>query len=145
MELMASFTYLSLFVFAVVLGAVSTWTVRRFSVSKGLVDSPSSERHVHKRPIPRLGGVAIYLTFITVLAVLGLVQSIFSLDFGFSTKSAVLLLVPGTAMFLVGLFDDFYGLSPQFKLGAQIVGSIILYALGFEVFYFPLNYASHDL
>src|SRR3954470_12622448 len=121
MELMASFAYLCCFIFAMFLGAISTWTIRHFSISRGFVDGPSSERHVHKRPIPRLGGIAIYLTFVAMVAILAVAEKIYGLDLGFSVKSAVLILVPGTAMFLVGLFDDLYGLSAHFKLGAQIV------------------------
>src|SRR5579864_4240528 len=104
MELMASFAYVCCFVFAAILGAISTWTIRHFSISKGFVDGPSSERHVHKRPIPRLGGVAIYLTFVSMVAALAVAEKIFGLELGFSVRSAVLILVPGTAMFLVGLF-----------------------------------------
>jgi len=53
-----------LLVFAAALLASATFTrwVRDFSVARGWAAAPSSDRHIHTRPIPRLGGVAIFLT-----------------------------------------------------------------------------------
>jgi UDP-GlcNAc:undecaprenyl-phosphate GlcNAc-1-phosphate transferase len=142
---MRSLLYFLCFLGAVFLGALSTWTVRYFAVSKGWAKGPSFEHHLHKRPIPRFGGVAIYWTFIVALCVLIFVEKIFHQNLGFSFRPVIRLLIPGTLMFAVGLLDDFVELTAQFKLIAQIVCGAILFISGFEVFYFPWNYAGHDL
>jgi UDP-GlcNAc:undecaprenyl-phosphate GlcNAc-1-phosphate transferase len=54
------------FVFLVTL-AVSlalTPVVRRISMKRGLVDEPGEERRVHRVPVPRLGGLAMYAAFL---------------------------------------------------------------------------------
>src|SRR5438067_3592683 len=142
---MLALIYLFCFLLAVFFGALSTWTVRHFAVSKGWAKGPLFAHHVHKQPVPRFGGVAIYLTFVSALGVLICVERVFNKTLGFSANSALALLLPGTLMFAVGLLDDFVELSAQFKLIAQIVCGAVLFILGFEVFYFPLNYAGHDL
>src|SRR5437588_1671346 len=142
---MLALIYLFCFVLAVFLGALSTWTVRRFAVSNGWAKGPLFAHHVHKQPIPRFGGVAIYVTFVFALGALIFAEKVCNKTLGFSTNSAVALLLPGTLMFAVGLLDDFVELSAQFKLIAQILCGAVLFILGFEVFYFPLNYAGHDL
>src|SRR5438045_1036319 len=121
--------YLFCFICAVLFGALSTWTVRRFAVSNGWAKVPSFDHHVHKHPIPRFGGIAIYVTFALSLAALALAEKFFSVDLGFSPKSAGLLLFPGTLMFAVGLLDDCYELSAHFKLVAQIVCGALLFVL----------------
>ena len=55
---------------ALVLAIVATPVVRRMAWRFGFVDQPSF-RKVHSTPIPRLGGLAIYLGFIIALLVLG--------------------------------------------------------------------------
>ena len=50
------------FVAAVLLSAVFTRLVRDYANRHGWATPPASDRHIHTRPIPRLGGVAIFLT-----------------------------------------------------------------------------------
>src|SRR5258708_34813434 len=54
--------HLLVFIAALVTSAVFTRWVRDYSIARGWACIPSSDRHVHNRPIPRLGGVAIFLT-----------------------------------------------------------------------------------
>ena len=42
---------------------VLTPWVRRVAVRRGLLDMPGEERRVHKVPIPRLGGLAMFAAF----------------------------------------------------------------------------------
>ena len=55
---------------AFALAATITPLVRYLAAKLGIVDRPSS-RKVHIRPIPLMGGVAIYVAFIVALAVFG--------------------------------------------------------------------------
>jgi len=54
--------YIVVFLAALLTSATLTRLVRDYSVGHGWVSLPNSERHVHTHPIPRLGGVAIFLT-----------------------------------------------------------------------------------
>ena len=84
-----------------------------FSQKEGLVDVPN-ERKIHKLPISRLGGIAIWTS--TMLTFLVLVMLSYY-PYG-SLLSGILL--GGTLMFLLGLIDDIYNLNAKFKLLIQV-------------------------
>lgn len=106
-----------------------TWTVRRLAHAHGWTAGPASCRHVHELPIPRLGGVAIFLSLLFAIAV-----SSSSLG----GRSTLLVAIPAAWMFAVGLVDDLSGVRPARKLIAQFVGATLLFVVGFRV---PLPFA----
>jgi UDP-GlcNAc:undecaprenyl-phosphate/decaprenyl-phosphate GlcNAc-1-phosphate transferase len=92
------------------------------------VVSPPGGRHIHKRPIPRLGGLAIFLGI--------LVPSLAFLSLDGEMRGIVL----GAAVAcVVGAIDDFRGLDPIPKLGGQIAAAAIPCAFGtwIDHFTFP--------
>ena len=52
---------------------VLTWVLRRYALASSLMDIPN-ERSSHSVPTPRGGGVAIVLSFLAVLPLLGVLQ-----------------------------------------------------------------------
>lgn len=83
-----------------------TWPVRQFALYVGFVDRPSA-RKVHLRPMPLLGGVAIYVGF--VLAVAMTIES--------GMRMEVLGIVGGATLLAVtGILDDSGILHHQIKL-----------------------------
>lgn len=106
-----------------------TKIVRDFAISKGFAVGPSSARHIHQSPIPRLGGVAIFFTFLV-----GCTGYILARQFGLvhELKNIPLLqmVFPAALLFGVGLLDDLKGVSARTKLLAQIAGGIWLYSIG---------------
>lgn len=97
-----------------------------FSQKEGLVDLPN-ERKIHKAPISRLGGIAIWLS--TMLTFLFLVMLSYY-PYG-SLLSGILL--GGSLMFLLGLIDDIYNLNAKFKLVIQLSIATIVYLLGVKI------------
>lgn len=97
-----------------------------FSQKKGLVDNPG-ERKIHEHPIPRLGGVAVWLS--TMLTFLFLVFLSYY-PYG-SLLSGILL--GSSLMFLLGLIDDIYCLDAKFKLFIQLAIATIVYCLGIRI------------
>src|SRR5215471_3737704 len=123
---------LIVFVGALLVSAALTHWVRDYSNSRGWSSLPSSDRHIHTRPIPRLGGVALFAT-IWCMALLAWVAGHFGL-FGFVFPQPTFrILGPATMVFLVGLIDDFRGLSPYVKFVAQTGAAIILFCNGFGI------------
>src|SRR5512145_2619415 len=93
----------------------------------GAVDEPDARR-VHRRPIPRLGGLAIFLGIIVpALACLAL-----------SGESRGVLLGAAVAT-VVGAVDDFRGLAPPVKLAGQFVAASIppMFGVWIDHFTFP--------
>jgi UDP-GlcNAc:undecaprenyl-phosphate GlcNAc-1-phosphate transferase len=94
----------------------------------GVVDRPD-ERRLNRRPIPRLGGLAIFLGIV--------VPSLAFLDLSGETRGVLLGAAVAT---VVGAVDDFRGLSPPVKLGGQLVAASIppLFGVWIDHFTLPL-------
>ncbi|MCL2503838.1 MAG: undecaprenyl/decaprenyl-phosphate alpha-N-acetylglucosaminyl 1-phosphate transferase [Coriobacteriia bacterium] len=132
--------YLGLIAVAVVVTQVVTPIVRWLSMRFGLMDRPNA-RKVHKAPISRIGGVAIYLG----IAAAVVVQAIGEFKFGWSgswgsvfTETSVSLkmgvVFAGiTCVFLVGLVDDIFDIQPLAKLVGQIIAAGLVTAGGLNI------------
>jgi UDP-GlcNAc:undecaprenyl-phosphate/decaprenyl-phosphate GlcNAc-1-phosphate transferase len=59
--------YFYLFVVTFLLALSLTFLIRKFANKIGVVDEPTEDRKIHKKRIPLLGGLAIFLTFFVVL------------------------------------------------------------------------------
>ena len=59
---------------ALVISFLMTPVVRTFAYKVGAVDVPKDARRMHKTPIPRLGGLAIFIGFMLSVLILGNVQ-----------------------------------------------------------------------
>jgi UDP-GlcNAc:undecaprenyl-phosphate GlcNAc-1-phosphate transferase len=94
----------------------------------GVVDQPDARR-VHRRPIPRLGGLAIFLGI--------LVPSLAFLDLSGETRGVLL---GATVATVVGAVDDFRGLSPPVKLGGQFLAAAIPCAFGVWIDHFTFPF-----
>ena len=95
----------------------------------GAVAHPG-DRHVHRAPVPRLGGLALMLAVLAVswLAVL-LPGPARLLD----RRHLVGLALATLPVLLLGLLDDTRGLRPGIKLGLQVVAGLVLAASGYGV------------
>jgi UDP-GlcNAc:undecaprenyl-phosphate/decaprenyl-phosphate GlcNAc-1-phosphate transferase len=103
----------------------------RVAHKTGFVDEPKPHK-VHLRPIPLLGGVAIYLALAAALGVALLQTKIDS----FLWELAAIGL-GSTMLVLVGLWDDRHGMSPRVKLLAQCGAAVLLVVSGIQVDLFP--------
>lgn len=124
---------------AVLLSFVLTRYVRNTAVARGWVSEPSSERHLHSQALPRLGGIAIFFAFVASLGIASLVGW-WNPKLGghFTPQTLLSLLLPGTMVFLLGLYDDIYGASPYIKFGVQALAACVLFAFGLQVFDLPI-------
>lgn len=129
--------YLLLFLFSLLLSFILTWCVRAVAVQRGWVIIPASH-HIHDTPIPRLGGVAIYLSFIVTTAVLTLASYLLNLDTGLPPRTLLYLLLPATLVFLLGLYDDFRPVNAYVKFSVQIMAGLLLFLGGYKIIQVPL-------
>ncbi|MCQ2957855.1 MAG: undecaprenyl/decaprenyl-phosphate alpha-N-acetylglucosaminyl 1-phosphate transferase [Candidatus Gastranaerophilales bacterium] len=127
--------FMAAFVFSV--GVIPL--VRKMCLKEGYYDLPG-ERKIHKKPVPRLGGIAIWLGVVFSLITVVLLQG--SYPFGNSISA---ILVGGTIMFLLGVVDDTYGLSAKFKLIVQLGAALIAFLLGVQINYANIPFTSHLL
>ena len=127
---------LSFFV-SVLSGLVFTRMVRSRAVARGWVVAPASERHLHREPLPRLGGIAILISFCLVTASL-VVLRLLGVGVGISLHRWIGLLGPAALVFGVGVYDDFCNAKPWVKFGAQACGAAWLYAAGYSIQRLPI-------
>ncbi len=97
--------------------------VRQVAIQRGFIDHPD-RRKVHTRPIPRLGGAAIYLACIAALVAFG--------D-RFYVPQFVSILAGASLMSFMGLWDDHHGLPAMVKLGGQLLATGALALSGVRV------------
>lgn len=81
----------------------------------GAVDVPDDKRRVHKKPIPRLGGLAIFYGFLVAL-----------LFFAKLDQQMRGILIGALIIVGVGIIDDVKQLRALVKLAAQIVAAIVV-------------------
>jgi UDP-GlcNAc:undecaprenyl-phosphate/decaprenyl-phosphate GlcNAc-1-phosphate transferase len=135
-------TYLPVFLFAALTSFLLTRWVRNIAKSRGWVSPPPSARHIHKDPIPRLGGVAIFATFSLVAALLIGVPKVLGLSGVLSARTLACILGPATLVFLLGLYDDVRPLKSYVKFSVQAAAGALLFFGGFGVFQLPLFFGS---
>ena len=123
--------YLATFVGSLLLSFVLTKYVRDVATARGWVAAPALERHLHSHPLPRFGGVAIFLSFLLTSAVVLLTGwHHFAVDFGLSFRILLTILLPGCLIFGLGVYDDIHSVSPYAKVAVQAVAGTMLFAGG---------------
>ncbi len=97
----------------------TTPIARVLAFKVGAIDVPKDSRRMHKEPIPRMGGLAIFLGFaITVLVFCDI------------TLPTIGMLLGGILLVIVGIFDDIYSIPALFKLFLQIICATIATVMG---------------
>ncbi len=130
--------YLPLVILAFLAAFIATPLVGRLASRTGFVDEPQPHK-MHVRPMPLLGGLAIYLALCLALFI-----ALFRMNFASEITEMVAIAVGATLVMLVGLWDDRRGIAPRAKLLAQIAAALIAAAAGVRVNLFPwplVNYA----
>lgn len=124
------------YLFSISISFIVTFTltplVRMLSAKMGWLDKPNW-RKVNRKPMPLLGGVAIYLGFVASL--------LFITPFIADRSKILGLLASSFIILMVGVADDIKGLTPRRKLFYQIVASMIAYMFGYSIIKvsYPLN------
>jgi len=98
---------------------------RAFARARKIVDRPDDFLKPHKKPIPYLGGVAIFLGWAAGIGVAVALKR-FPIEPGFMWG----ILAAGLAIMVVGLFDDIRMMRPHVKLALNIAVGLFLLWLG---------------
>jgi UDP-GlcNAc:undecaprenyl-phosphate GlcNAc-1-phosphate transferase len=138
--------FLGTFVLALLSAFVLTRYVRDFATAHGWVAVPSQERHLHSNPLPRLGGVAIFLSFSCCMGMAAL-WAAHSPRFHstFSLKILFTILAPASLVFLLGVYDDLHGVGPYFKFSIQGIAATMLFMGGLRIVNIPVLFGEHKL
>lgn len=113
--------YIWAFLIALIVALVATPAVIVLADKTGAMDAPDA-RKVHKGPMPRIGGLAIYCGFMVAILTM--------LNFGELTdeiaNGVIGLLLGGTLIVIIGLIDDYRNLPAKVKLLGQIAAACVV-------------------
>ena len=127
--------YLLVGLCAAVVTFLITGVIRRLAIRAGAIAVPRG-RDVHTVPIPRLGGVAMYigvLAGVFVASQLPVLRRAF--DYSSETRAVM---VAGGLIVLVGALDDRFGIDALTKLAGQATSAGVLVLLGVQWFVLPI-------
>ncbi len=97
--------------------------VRVVAFKIGAVDVPRDKRRMHTKPIPRMGGLAIYLGFLVSY-----------LCFGGTLEKEMLGIIAGASLLVIlGILDDRKPIRAIVKLAVQIVAALIPVLMGLRI------------
>ena len=116
----------NIYILAIITALISiiiTPLVKKFAIKVNAIDIPKDERRVHNKPIPIMGGLAIYIAF-----VIGTI-----LYSGILTRSQLGIIIGATIIVMGGLIDDIKDLSPKYKLLIQVLAAICLLISGVRI------------
>lgn len=99
-------------------GAALVPLVKRAAIHTGAMDIPN-ERKVHKKPMPRMGGLAIFGAFLMGYML-----------FARMSTTMLSILIGGFVIVLTGIFDDIKPIPAKIKFLLQIIASCIVVFYG---------------
>jgi UDP-GlcNAc:undecaprenyl-phosphate GlcNAc-1-phosphate transferase len=107
---------------------IITPIVKKLAIKIGAVDKPN-QRKVHQKIMPRLGGLAIYLSFIIGLLVLRP-----------EDEFAMPIIIGSLIIIITGVLDDLMELSAKIKLIGQLAAALVVVLGGVQVDYINIPF-----
>ena len=120
-------SFIVAFLLALGLAALVTPIMLRLSIRMGWCDQPDGDRKVHKRPIPRTGGVAIAVGLLAPLVGLVFWGNDFSALLQQDVRRLTGFFGGALAILGLGLYDDIKGVGAWGKLGVQCAVGVMLW------------------
>ena len=117
-----SFSLWGPFVLATLVAAAATPLAIIVAPKIGAMDVPKDARRVHNKPMPRFGGIAMYLGIMISLAV-----------FAMQDPGVPAAMVGCTLIYILGLIDDLKNLKPLVKFAGQTAAAIVVFIMGLRI------------
>ena len=95
-------------------------------------DTPC-DRSVHTRNVSRLGGIAVFAGFAIGFALFTYLVLVGKVDYADQPVTMFAFFLGASLFFLLGLADDFFGLSAQFKLIVMIGIAVMVILMGVRI------------
>lgn len=131
-----TFYYIIAFFIPFILSYFLTPVAKRLAHKCGAIDVPKDNRRVHKEPIPRLGGLAIYLSTVISLLILAPIDV------------RLLTIIGGASIIAIsGMIDDIRPMSAKLKLVFQILAAVVVVVGGTKIYFItvPISNTIIDL
>src|SRR5665648_642050 len=112
------FIFFTAFILSLIFTPVAIWLAPKI----GAVDIPNDARRMHTKPMPRFGGMAIFIGATTAIMV-----------FIGNDPRAIGILIGGVCIYALGVVDDLKGMPAKVKLLGQIACASIVFAFGIRI------------
>lgn len=123
--------YFVYFIASLVFALALTPLVRRFAFLTGIVDVPAHPRKIHKSPMPLLGGLSVFIVFVTMVC---LYLAFSEINFySIPLKFFVAILLGSAVLMIGGILDDKYDLPSAYKVLFPSIASLIIVLSGIGV------------
>lgn len=135
--------FLVIFITAFITGLIFTPVAIRLAPKIGAVDIPKDNRRMHTKPMPRFGGLAIFI---------GTIASLLLLNFALMGKVEVMgevlktdtrlmgVIVGGVLIYVVGIVDDLRGMSAKVKFFCQVLCAVVVFQFGVRIEFFTNHF-----
>lgn len=127
------FTFISAFIFTF----VATPNVRKlaFKIGEGAVDKPKDARRMHKKPTPRIGGLAMIFGFVVPIFTIMIFSKIsgdsqFWSKCIFASRQTTGMFIALALIVVTGFIDDCKDLPAKLKFVVQIAAALIVIFVG---------------
>ncbi|MCP4219561.1 MAG: undecaprenyl/decaprenyl-phosphate alpha-N-acetylglucosaminyl 1-phosphate transferase [bacterium] len=142
-----------LLVFVVFIGFLMSFWSQKITLGlakKYKIYDDFNSRKILKTPRPRLGGVGIFVGFLSSFYLLFflvymLQGSTLSIHIDFELFEIMLYICSMIFFFLLGLYDDFKGLKASHKLVIELAIATILFCIGFKIELLTLPFMSESI
>ncbi len=114
---------------AALVSAIATPLVKRFAERIGAVDVPKDNRRMHSTPIPRAGGLAIFIGFLAAYLVFGSIDG--------QTR---MILLGALIIVALGVVDDVVELPAKIKFAGQIIAALIPVLAGVRISFLSMPF-----
>ena len=123
--------YIYVFYAAFLVSFAFTPTMRMVAMYYGIIDQPDGIRKMHRTPVAYLGGLAVFLGWMSGLAISQFLP-LHRYEVGWPGHVLIGFgIVAGACVIvLLGLWDDVLGIRPRVKIAGQIFGAVCLLATG---------------
>ena len=122
--------------------------VRRFALRINAVSVPGG-RHIHQKPTPKLGGLAIVSSFFLVVLAILIVDParlhFVSEQFWGIDKNLFGVLLGSLILVGTGFYDDLYDLNPWAKLALQLLAALSVVAFGVQIHWLSNPFGGSNL
>lgn len=125
-------TYFCVYIGSAFLAVIFTPLVIKLAHRIKAIDSPGA-RAVHTRPIPRIGGVAIFLSAMSLIVIILFLNNALGDAFRSMKLQLLTLFCSSTFIFFIGLVDDLKRLPARFKFLAELLAAGSLCFIGVRI------------
>ncbi len=115
-------SYLKILIVPMLIAFIATPFAKKVASMIGAIDVPRDNRRMHTKPIPRLGGLAIFIA-----------ATISILIFEKMSPEIIGFLIASVIITITGIIDDVKELPAKLKLGIQILAAVVLYFAGIRI------------